>query len=163
MQEWFSDIIKWCHFHLLLHLGRKNLCTCAVGSCQLDCTSASVPDLLPIPCHAWTIMYLLYPNCEACNIYITAELQKQNIITNLLKTSFYLSVIKSYFNMDTKWEMWIVNIFSLVVSVQPRIMPQWVDNKALTAKRSRPWTIFNMPLSPGIRMRLPWTTPLVKI
>ena len=69
-----SDIIKWCHFHLLLHLGENNLCTCTVELCQLICTSSSLPDLFPISCHTWTITYLSYPNFIACDIYTEVEL-----------------------------------------------------------------------------------------
>ena len=41
------DIMKWCHDHLLPHLGGKNPLTCAVESCQLAWTSADIPDPSP--------------------------------------------------------------------------------------------------------------------
>ena len=65
-----SDIIWWCHDCLLLHLGGKSLCTCTVESCWLTCTSANVPNLFPFTSHAWTAMWIPYPDFYTCDIYI---------------------------------------------------------------------------------------------
>ena len=48
-KQYGSDVMKSCHNCLLLHLGRKSPCACAVESCQLAYTSTDVPNPSPYP------------------------------------------------------------------------------------------------------------------
>ena len=64
-----NDIICWHHNSLLL-LGGKSLHSCTVESHQLIYASANVPNLFPFTNHAWTTMWIPYPNFYTCDIYI---------------------------------------------------------------------------------------------
>ena len=46
---------------------QESLCTCAVESCQLTCTSADIPNLFPFTNYAWTTTWIPYPNFYACD------------------------------------------------------------------------------------------------
>ena len=66
-KQYNSDVMIWCHDHLLPCLGRKSLCACTVESCWLTCTYADVPNLSP---HL-SLHELIYKFCIPIPIALT--------------------------------------------------------------------------------------------
>ena len=90
-------------------LGGKNLCTCTVKLSRLACASANIPDLFPIPCHAWTTMHLLYPNfctCDTlpqvfqCALIVEPVIYLKKVIIYVSKLCTKIGKINTYNKID---------------------------------------------------------------